>query len=216
MRERVESMGTVEVLGLRSEPIHIESLVALGRLERAREVLARLEARGRTFPRLWITVTLPRARAQVAAGEGDLESAIRGMAGADSYAARLLPFERGLNLLVFGRLLRRAKRRGAAAEALTEAVAVFEQLGAPTWRAQARSELDRVGMRRTPQELTATERRVAELAAGGMTNKEVAAALFISPKTVEANLARAYSKLGIKSRAELGARIKEFKAFSQT
>jgi len=128
----------------------------------------------------------------------------------------LLPFEHGLNLLVYGRLLRRAKHRGAAAEALTEAVAVFEQLGAPSWLAQARLELDRVGMRRAPRELTATERRIAELAAGGMTNKEVAASLFISPKTVETNLARAYSKLGIKSRAELGARVKEFKAFSQT
>jgi DNA-binding CsgD family transcriptional regulator len=215
-RDHIESMGAAEVVGSRTEPIHVESLVALGRLARAREVLARLEARGRTFPRLWITVTLPRARALVAAGEGDLAGAIRGMADSDSNAARLLPFEHGLNLLVYGRLLRRAKQRGAAAEALTEAVAVFEQLGAPSWLAQARSELDRVGMRRAPQELTATERRIAELAAGGMTNKQVAAALFISPKTVETNLARAYSKLGIKSRAELGARVKEFKAFSQT
>ena len=216
MRERVESMGTVEVLGVRSEPIHVESLVALGRLDRARQVLAGLEARGRAFPRLWISVTLPRARALVTAGEGDLASAIRGMAAADSKADRLLPFERGLNLLVFGRLLRRAKQRGAAAEALTEAVTVFEQLGAPSWLAQTSSELERVGLRRAPQHLTATERRVAELAASGMTNREVAAALFISPKTVEANLARAYSKLGIKSRAELGARVKEFRAFSQT
>jgi len=215
-RERIESMGAVEVVGIRSEPIHIESLVALGQLERAHDVLARLEARGRAFPRLWITVTLPRARALVAAGEGDLASAIGEMTDIDSKMVRLLPLERGHNLLVFGRLLRRAKQRGAAAEALTEAAAVFEQLGAPTWLAQARSELDRVGLRRAPQQLTATERRVAELAASGMTNKEVAATLFISPKTVEANLARAYSKLGIKSRAELGARVKELRSLSQT
>ena len=56
-----------------------------------------------------------------------------------------------------------------------------------------------------PHELTETERRVAELAASGMTNREVAQAAFVSPKTVEANLARVYRKLGIRSRAELGA-----------
>ncbi len=209
MWERLEQMGAVEVVGARSEPFHIESLVALGHLERAREILARLEARGRSFPRLWITVTLPRARALVAAIEGDVSGALGEMAGIDSGASRLLPFERGRNLLVFGRVLRRAKQRGAAAEALTEALAVFEQLGAPTWCAEARAELDRIGLRRAPTHLTATEGRVVELAARGMTNREVAAALFISPKTVEANLARAYSKLGIKSRAELGARVKE-------
>ena len=104
------------------------------------------------------------------------------------------------------RLLRRAKQRRAAADALSDALAVFEQLGAPTWSAEARSELDRIGLRRAPQHLTATERRVVELAARGMTNREVAAALFISPKTVEANLARACGKLRINSRAELGAR----------
>ena len=58
-----------------------------------------------------------------------------------------------------------------------------------------------------PTELTATERRVAELAATGLTNREVAAQAFMSPKTVEANLARVYRKLGIRSRAELGARL---------
>ena len=65
-----------------------------------------------------------------------------------------------------------------------------------------------MGLRRSaPGELTAGERRVAELAAGGLTNREVAARAVISPKTVEANLARVYRKLGITSRAELGARM---------
>src|SRR5260370_6916408 len=75
-RERIESMGAVEVVGIRSEPIHIESLVALGQLERAHDFLARLEAPGRSFPRLWIPITLTRARALVAPGEADLASAI--------------------------------------------------------------------------------------------------------------------------------------------
>jgi DNA-binding CsgD family transcriptional regulator len=217
IRERLDIVGAAEHLGLRGEPLHIEALLALGQLERAREILARLEARGRSFPRPWITVTLPRARALVAAGEGDLVSAVGEMVGVDPNVARRLPFEHGRNLLVLGRLLRRAKQRRAAGDAFTNALAVFEQLGAPTWSAEARLELDRIGLRRAPQDLTVTERRVAELAARGMTNREVAAALFISPKTVEANLARAYGKLGINSRAELGARAKEIgSAHSQT
>jgi DNA-binding CsgD family transcriptional regulator len=74
------------------------------------------------------------------------------------------------------------------------------------WAAQAHGELERVRIRRpSGVDLSETERRVAELAATGLTNREVAAQLFMSPKTVEANLARAYAKLGIHSRAELGA-----------
>jgi DNA-binding CsgD family transcriptional regulator len=209
MHQRLAVLGAVDFPGDRSEPFLIESLVALGRLDRARQMLARLEARSLTFPRLWITVTLPRARALIAAGEGDLAGAVTAMAGTDSAAARSLPFEHGRNQLVFGRLLRRAKQRRAAAQALGEALAIFAELGAPIWIAEARSELERVGMRRAPNDLTATERRVVELAAQGMTNRDVAAALFISPKTVEANLARAYDKLAISSRAELGARARE-------
>ena len=73
---------------------------------------------------------------------------------------------------------------------------------------RARTELARVGLRRfAPAQLTSSEQRVAELAAAGRTNREVAAQLFISPKTVEANLARIYRKLGVRSRAELGAQL---------
>jgi len=108
---------------------------------------------------------------------------------------------------VQGRLYRRAKRKSAAADALGEAVEIFERLGAPDWLAHTRAEPGRVGLRRAPDELTPTERRVAELAARGLTNREVETAAYMSPKTVEANLARVYRKLGITSRAELGARM---------
>ena len=81
-------------------------------------------------------------------------------------------------------------------------------MGAKLWADRARQELERVGIRRPAgDEMTETERRVAELAAAGKTNREIAEALFISPKTVEANLAHIYRKLGIRSRAELGARM---------
>jgi DNA-binding NarL/FixJ family response regulator len=67
----------------------------------------------------------------------------------------------------------------------------------------------RIGVRRAPTELTEGEAAVAELASKGLTNREIAAKLFVSRRTVEANLARAYAKFGIHSRAELGVKIAE-------
>lgn len=208
MGERVESIGVKEAPLDRSEPFHIESLLALGELERARAVLLRLEERGRVLPRLWITVALPRARALVLAAEGDLACALDALEELDLSAASLLPFELGWTLLVKGRLFRRAKQKRVAADALGQALEIFQRLGAPAWVDRARSELARVGLRRrSPHELTPTELRVAELAAGGLRNREVAEAAFMSAKTVEAHLSRVYRKLGIHSRAELGARM---------
>jgi DNA-binding CsgD family transcriptional regulator len=202
-----ENTGTRHLVPDRSEPLHIESLIELGEVERARGALTRLEERGRVFPRLWIDVTLPRARAIVLAAEGELEKAFAALDALDDAAAAKLPFDLAWTLLVRGRLHRRAKQRRAAAEALRAALEQFEQLGAPSWIERTRAELDRVGLRRAPGELTATERRVAELTASGLTNREVASKAFMSPKTVQANLARVYRKLGISSRAELGARM---------
>jgi DNA-binding NarL/FixJ family response regulator len=208
MREQFDLIGVVDGLLDRSEPFHVESLLALGELDRAREALWRLEERGRTLPRRWITVTLPRARAVLLVADGDPEAALAAVDELDRAVAADLPLELGWALLVRGRLLRRLKRRRSAAETLEEALAIFDQLGAPAWAQQARSELARVGpRRRSPEDLTATELRVAELTAAGLTNREVAKAAFMSPKTVEAHLARVYRKLGIHSRAELGARM---------
>jgi DNA-binding NarL/FixJ family response regulator len=115
-----------------------------------------------------------------------------------------MPFERARTQLLLGQLTRRERSESTAA--LRDALAVFEQLGTELWANRARAEL--AGRHtRTPARqkgaLTAAELQVAELAASGMTNRDVAAKLFISSKTVEANLARVYRKLGIGSRAEL-------------
>jgi DNA-binding NarL/FixJ family response regulator len=118
---------------------------------------------------------------------------------------------------VLGRVQRRTRRKAAAKQSLERALEIFEELPAPLWAQRARDELGRIGLRRAaPGELTASERRVAELAAAGLTNREVAARLFMSPKTVEANVARAYRKLGIRSRAELGARLADTQDAAQT
>jgi DNA-binding NarL/FixJ family response regulator len=91
---------------------------------------------------------------------------------------------------------------------LREALAVFEQLGTQLWADRARAELTGTSPRSDGRDgLTPAEQRVAELAASGMTNRDVAARLYISAKTVEATLARVYRKLGIRSRAELGRHV---------
>ena len=90
-----------------------------------------------------------------------------------------------------------------AAESLTTAANAFEELGVPRWAQRARQEAGRVGLHPIASTLTATERRVAELVGSGHSNHETAAELFMSVKTVEANLTRIYSKLSVRSRTEL-------------
>ena len=98
---------------------------------------------------------------------------------------------------------------GRCPRALAEAETVFDDVGSPGWAAEARSELARVGARRpSPSgELTPTERQVAELAAEGRSNKEIARVLHVTVSTVEAHLSRAYAKLGVRSRSQLASRL---------
>ena len=102
---------------------------------------------------------------------------------------------------------RRALERAAARRALEEAESRFERLGTPLWAARAREELARIGGRAGGGGLTPAERRVAELASRGSSNKEIAAALFISVHTVEVHLSRVYAKLGVHSRARLAREL---------
>jgi len=206
MREEARVVRWIDNVEDRSEPDHIEALLVLGKLHEARGMLEHLEWRGRVLPRPWIEAGLPRARALILAAEGRLADALTIVEEAPATPA--LPFERARLLLVRGQLERRANRKLAARDSLTEALRIFEELGSPPWVQRTGGEIARLGLRRTrPGELTETERRIAELAASGKTNREVAEAAFVSPKTVEANLARVYQKLGIRSRAELGARM---------
>ena len=141
---------------------------------------------------------------------GAAAAASRAVAEHDRVA---MPFERARTVLLLGQLQRRLRTKEPASASLHQALAVFEELNVPLWADRARAELVRanVGPRRTG-DLTPSEQRVAELAASGMKNRDVATALFISPKTVEANLARIYRKLGIRSRAELGHRMSQLAA----
>ena len=115
-----------------------------------------------------------------------------------------MPYERARTLLALGLVHRRRNERRAARSAFDAALAIFEQLGVQPWVERTRIELARVPVRRAPAGLTPTEERIARLAASGLTNRGVAERAFVSAKTVEANLARVYDKLGVHSRAELG------------
>ena len=120
-------------------------------------------------------------------------------------AALTNPFERGRTLLLAGEIHRRARHKALAKTSLELALTIFRQLGAPLWAERAQEEINRLGLRRRPSssELTVNEQRVADLAASGLTNSEIAARLFLSPRTVEAHLSRIYRKLGVKSRTAM-------------
>lgn len=190
-------------------PDVIEAMIAVGRLPDAQTRIEQLEHDGTRFNRAWAKAVGARGRSMLAAASGDLPAAVEAAQHAlREHESLPMPFERARTMLFLGQVLRRQRHKEAGAAMINEAIRVFDELGTRLWSDKARAELDRanVGPHRHTA-LTPSEQRVAELAASGMTNREVAAALFISPKTVEANLARIYRKFGIRTRAQLGQRM---------
>ena len=189
-------------------PNEIEALIGLGELESAEEFLIELEERGRALDSPWALSQAARCRGLLLAARGHPEDGLPHFETALDVHRRMPGgFERARTLLAQGRTLRRMKRRREARAALEAALAVFEDLGTPLWAERAREALARIGGRAPAGEaLTATERRVAVLVAEGRSNREAAAELYVSVRTVEANLTRIYAKLGVRSRAELARR----------
>ena len=183
----------------------IEALVGTGELTEATSLAERLEQHARAMPVPSAIAVAARSRALVLAQDGDLVGARTSIEAAlAAHAGVVEPFELGRTHLAQGSIERRAKRKAEARAALRRAEALFAELGAPLWLERTRRDLARTGLTRSlGRELTPTELRVAELAATGAQNKEIAGALFMSVKTVEANLSRVYTKLGIRSRVEL-------------
>ncbi|MCG5432266.1 AAA family ATPase [Mycobacterium sp. MYCO198283] len=190
-------------------PDAVEALCALGRVDEAEPLTAALEANGTRLDRPWALATGARCRGLIDAARGSLAAATHDVELAMSHHARLpMPFERARTLLLQGQLQRRRRQRQAAATSLTDALTAFEELGSPLWAARSRAELDRLSASgRQGSVLTPAEQRVADLAAAGLSNKEIAGELFLAPKTVEMNLSAVYRKLGIRSRAQLFARL---------
>ena len=211
LAQLVETTGSVALTLSADMPDEIEALIALGEFQRAERLLEKLEAYGRSSGIAWPLATAARCRGLLLAALTETDGALRALEEALTHHAGLeMPLELARTLLACGQIQRRHKRKRAARDSLAHALDLFERSGAALWAKRTGQELRRVGVRpRAPQGLTAAERRVAELAASGLTNQEVAAAAFLSPKTVEANLTRVYRKLGIRSRAELGVRLAE-------
>ena len=175
----------------------VQAAVEAGRPDTARRLVAHLERTGGP--------AAVQARALLDAARGELDAARAGARAAAEHAPD--PFAAGRSLLLLGRLERRAKRWRASRDALEHAAAAFGQAAAPAWRAKAHAELRRLGVRVADGHLTETQRRIAQLAAAGLSNPEIAACVFVSRKTVEANLSHVYRKLGLRSRIELAGRL---------
>jgi DNA-binding CsgD family transcriptional regulator len=190
-------------------PDTIETLIGLGEQDDARLLVEQFEERAERLGGPWALAVVARCRGLLSAADGDPATALASFERALVEHERAgCPFERARTLLALGAVRRRAKQKRAAREALDEAVAAFDELGARVWAGRAREELARVsGRRPSTRELTETEERVVRLAAQGLSNKEIAAALFVTVHTVEAHLVHVYRKLGIRSRSELAAKI---------
>jgi DNA-binding CsgD family transcriptional regulator len=183
----------------------IEALAALGRIEEAQRRLTFVEGHARRLGRVFALAAAARCRGLLAAAAGDRGTALEAF---DAALAHEGPFGRARTLLALGATQRAAKRKREARATLGEALAAFERLGARIWAGRARDELGRISGRAPAHGgLTPTERRVAELVAEGLTNAEAAAALFVSPRTVEFHLRNIFRKLDVRTRAELARRF---------
>jgi DNA-binding CsgD family transcriptional regulator len=201
-------MGLGEPAYIPLLPDEIEALIALGDLEQAASLIEMLEERGRALDRPWALAAAARDRGLLQAARGKQAAALEALQQALHEHGRMAqPFELGRTLLAKGTIERRARKWGAARASLEGALARFEELRAVLWVDRARAELRRVGGRPPARHLTPTEQRVAELVSTGLTNQEVADALFMSVRTVEANLSRIYHKLGVRSRTEVHAKL---------
>jgi DNA-binding CsgD family transcriptional regulator len=187
----------------------IEAYVRLGRTGDAVRELETLEEQGRGTGSQWAAATAARCRGLLAGDDGYEVIMERAL---ELHGDRE-PFERARTELCLGRRRRHSRHRADARVVLHRALATFETLGAEPWAEQVRAELRASGETPEPSPggslmtLTPQELQVALVVGGGATNREAAAALFISPKTVEFHLGNVYGKLGVRSRTELALKM---------
>ncbi|WP_227462314.1 AAA family ATPase [Desertimonas flava] len=188
---------------------YVEALVAAGRLDEARHVAEEMNALAERTELDSARSDANAACAVVASASGDDERARRLFADAAKIQDRDGDrYELARTLLAAGRAARRALRRTEARRHLDEAMALFVGMGAVPWVERCAAEAARIGGRpKQAGTLTPTERQIAQRAATGETNAEIAAAMFVSLRTVESNLSRCYRKLAIRSRVELAGAL---------
>jgi DNA-binding CsgD family transcriptional regulator len=190
--------------GLWSIPDLIEAASRCGRLDETVDRFDRYTDWVRQSPSPPRLSVLARCRAL--AGEGDVREHFETALAPD---ATLSPFQQARTELLYGAWLRRRRERREARRHLRRAADLFHQVGAPPWEERAEAELRATGetpRRRDPStldQLTPQELQIAGLVAAGMTNRQIAAQLYLSPRTIDYHLRKVFSKLGVASRSEL-------------
>jgi DNA-binding NarL/FixJ family response regulator len=207
--ESTRESGLREPATVMWQPDLVEAYVRLGRLGDARRTLATLAEQADRTEGIWARAATRRCRGLI---DDDID---RHFGEALALHARLpMPFEQARTELLYGARLRRAGRRAEARTHLESALAAFDELGAEPWAAQAREEIAAGGAPlreraapRSAEELSPRELQVARSVARGLTNREAAARMFLSEKTIERHLGSVYRKLGLRSRTELARRL---------
>jgi DNA-binding CsgD family transcriptional regulator len=202
--------GLVDSLTLGLWVCDIEALIALGHLDDAEPVIDDLYLRAHRFENPNGVAIAQRCRGLLLAARGRVPEAIRTLEGAlIEHARRPLDPEIARTLLELGTLQRRAKQKTAAKQTLEGALALFEPMGAQMWVDRTHDELSRIGLRRATvsEGLTPAQTRVAELVVDGLSNREIAGTLYMSPRSVEAHLTKIYREYGVRSRAQLVATL---------
>jgi DNA-binding CsgD family transcriptional regulator len=185
-----------------------EAYVALGRTGDAMRISAWLREVGDRLGRPALTGNADRIDGLVHAQAGDLDAAAESArAAVAAHGETPLPVELASSLLALGRIERRRKARKRSRAALNRARELAAAMGHRPLLAEIKRELPRVEAVRSSAGLTATEQRVADLVASGATNRDAAAALFVSVRTVETHVGSIYRKLGVRTRAELAHKL---------
>jgi DNA-binding NarL/FixJ family response regulator len=187
-------------------PDYVEAAVRAGRVDGLEETVGEYELWARASNQPWSLALLAACQALISEGE-QAEAGFR--EALELLPAARRPFEHARIELLLGEFLRRNRKRREARDHLRTAMATFEQLGAHPWEERARNELRATGETArkrdasTLGDLTPQELQIARLVASGARNREVAAQLFLSPRTIDYHLRKVFMKLGISSRAEL-------------
>jgi DNA-binding CsgD family transcriptional regulator len=181
-----------------------EALLRVGRVDEAVQLVDAWEVLATRVGRDRELAAAQRVRGLIATATGDLAAAGRLLDEASArHEAAGDPFGWARARLAAGIVHRRLRRKRLARTALEAAANAFDELGAMSWSAETRAELARLGGRQRIEGMSPSERRVAELVAEGRTNRDIAAALFVTERTVASHLTHVYAKLGVRSRTEL-------------
>ncbi|MEV4179414.1 AAA family ATPase [Nonomuraea sp. NPDC049709] len=205
LRELAEIFASTEMVDLEAllwGVDYADAALQVGASEDVEAAISILRRQG-SAGRPEATVAADRCQAMLTAARGNVDDALSALREITEQPGSECPFEAARSRLALGQVYRRAGYKGMASQTLKAAAGAFEELGIPRWAERAWDEAGRVGLHPTLGALTATEHRVAELVASGRSNQETAAELFMSVKTVEANLTRIYRKLSVRSRTEL-------------